>query len=168
VLVCCAAFIAANLLVPLTLGDVYPFTVAPMFRDAPRRYCNYRVFAPDGTVLADNSTRRGDPLSKPDPFLLRRYYDGNPVGFGVGVRPPVTLGDFGPVHDEAEIRSHFARVWPAEMTHAYVVVEQEIVGPLTGGRVGILETRRFRVERPLATDSAATVSGTTSAAKASP
>src|SRR6186713_2467366 len=54
VLACCAAFVAANIAIPLTLGDVYPFTVAPMFCDAPQAYCNYRVYDPDGKLLADN------------------------------------------------------------------------------------------------------------------
>ncbi len=52
VVVCCLLFAAANVLVPITLGDVYPFTIAPMFRDAPQVYANYRVFAPDGSKLA--------------------------------------------------------------------------------------------------------------------
>src|SRR5687768_4162178 len=76
VLMFCAAFVAANIAIPLTLGDVYPFTVAPMFCDAPQAYCNYRVYDPDGKLLADNSTRRIDPPGGPDPFCLRRYYDG--------------------------------------------------------------------------------------------
>src|SRR5947199_9372326 len=88
VLACCVAFVAANLIIPLTLGDVYPFTVAPMFSDAPRSYCNYRVYDPSGKLLADNSTRRVDPPDAADPFCLRGYYDGNPAGYAVGVRPP--------------------------------------------------------------------------------
>src|SRR5438045_2716938 len=110
VLACCALFVAANLIVPLTLGDVYPFTVAPMFCDAPQAYCNYRVYGPGGELLADNSTRQIDPLSKPDPFCLRRYYDGNPTGLGVGVCPPRTIdcGEFGGIHGEQRVRQHFA------------------------------------------------------------
>ena len=41
-------FVAANGFVPLICGDIFPFTSSPMFRDAPRAYCVYRAFAPDG------------------------------------------------------------------------------------------------------------------------
>jgi hypothetical protein len=148
VLACCAAFVALNVIVPLTLGDVYPFTVAPMFCDAPQAYCNYRVYAPDGTLLADNSTRRIDPLGKPDPFCLRRYYDGNPTGCGVGVCPPPTIdgGIFGSVHDEAHVRAHIAEFLVAR-TEPYVDVEQEIVGAIDDHRVGVLKTNRWRIVR---------------------
>lgn len=148
VLACCAGFVAANVIVPLTLGDVYPFTVAPMFCDAPRAYCNYRVYAPDGTLLADNSTRRIDPPGGPDPFCLRRYYDGNPTGCGVGVCPPPTIdgGIFGSVHDEAHVRAHFTECL-AKRSEAYVDVEQEIVGPVDDYRVGLIKTNKWQIRR---------------------
>jgi hypothetical protein len=148
VVVCCLLFAAANVLVPITLGDVYPFTIAPMFRDAPQAYANYRVFAPDGSKLADNSRRDLDPAGTPDPFLLRRYYDGNPVGCGVGICPPQTLGDFGVVHTESYVRKHIAQHWPRDLALPYVEVEQEIIGPLDAQRVGVQKTTRWRVERP--------------------
>ncbi len=148
VLCCCAAFVAVNLVVPLTLGDVYPFTIAPMFRDAPREYCNYRVYAPDGTLLADNSTRRIDPPEALDPFCLRRYYDGNPPGLGVGVSPPATLcgGAFGDVPSQEQVRAHICDCLK-QRTEPYVEVEQEIVGPLDAWRVGIVRTERWRISR---------------------
>ena len=68
--------LAANVVVPLLFGDVYPFTSAPMFRDCPGQCANYRVLAADGREL---------PAEE---WLLSRVYDGNPVGYGVGVRPP--------------------------------------------------------------------------------
>ena len=146
-LAACGAFLVANLFIPFTLGDVYPFTVAPMFRDAPRRYENIRVFKLDGSLLADNSTRRVDPLNSPDPFLLRRYYDGNPVGYGVGVRPPNTLDEFGVIHDEAAIRSHLQKCLQALPDLAAVDVEREIVGPIDGWKVGVEQTNRWRIVR---------------------
>jgi hypothetical protein len=144
--VACGLFLLANVTIPFTLGDVYPFTVAPMFRDAPREYENIRVFALDGTKLADNSTRRIDPLSAPDPFRLRRYYDGNPVGYGVGVRPPATLDVFGEVHSEASIREHILQCL-REQNIQEVEVEQEIVGPIDAYRVGVVKTQRWRVSQ---------------------
>jgi hypothetical protein len=151
VLACCALFVAANLLAPLLLGDVYPFTIAPMFRDAPRQYCNLRMYAPDGTLLADNSTRRSDPVGSPDPFRLRRYYDGNPVGVGVGICPPETLDRFGEAPDEQAVRRHVAACLREQGNLAYVEVEQEFVGAIDRRRVGVQRTLRFRVDREEAT-----------------
>jgi hypothetical protein len=148
-LACGALFIAANMLVPLTLGDVYPFTIAPMFRDAPRAYCNYRVYSLDGELLADNSTRRVDPPGKPDPFLIRRYYDGNPAGLGVGVCPPKCLdcGQFGGVQSPEEVRKHFQRALHTMPELTAIDVEQEVVGPIGDWRVGAVKTHRYRIER---------------------
>jgi hypothetical protein len=140
--------LALNVIVPLTLGDVYPFTIAPMFRDAPRQYANIRVFDLDGTKLADNSLRRLDPLSQPDEWLLRRYYDGNPIGCGVGIKPPQTLDVFGIVPSKDQVRQHIEqrlavlKKWPA------VEVELEIVGAIDAHRVGVVSTERWKVERP--------------------
>src|SRR5947208_4684051 len=93
-----AALLAANVVVPLIWGDVYPFTSAPMFRDAPRQFCNYRVYSIKGKLL--------DPAD----WLVQRVYDGNPVGYGVGVRPPLVLEqEFGVVPDEAAVREYFQR-----------------------------------------------------------
>jgi hypothetical protein len=155
VLACCAAFAIANVIVPLTLGDVYPFTVAPMFRDAPQHYANHRVFSPAGEKIADNSRRALDSANSADPFLLRRYYDGNPVGCGVGICPPKTLDEFGVVPDEQTVRAHIAKHWPSELKYKYVEVEQEIIGPIDAQRVGVQRTHRWRMERPQSADSQA-------------
>src|SRR5438067_8247406 len=91
-----AILLAANIVVPLVWGDVYPFTSAPMFRDSPRQFCNYRVYSAKGKQL--------DPAD----WLVQRVYDGNPVGYGVGIKPPPVLEqEFGVVHDEAAVRGHF-------------------------------------------------------------
>ena len=146
-LAACGAFLLANLTIPFTLGDVYPFTVAPMFRDAPRSYENFRVFASDGTKLADNSTRRVDPVNAPDPFRLRRYYDGNPVGYGVGVRPPPTLDDFGVIHSEAEILVHFQTILNQQTKWDAIEIEREIVGAVDAWKVGVEQTNRWHLTR---------------------
>src|SRR5262245_18303184 len=83
-----ALLLAANVVVPLLWGDVYPFTSAPMFRDSPRQFCNYHVYSPAGEELSAAN------------WNLQRVYDGNPVGYGVGVRPPPVIEqEFGVVHD---------------------------------------------------------------------
>jgi hypothetical protein len=147
--VLCLAYVLAVVFVPLLLGDVYPFTVAPMFRDTPQHYANYKVYAPDGTLLADNATRRVDPLNKPDPFLLRRYYDGNPVGYGVGICPPKTLDNFGHVPTESEVRTHIAVCLKNFPQYEYVTVQQEVVGATCAKCVGVRarDSRTWKVTR---------------------
>ncbi len=66
----------------------------------------------------------------------------------MGICPPHTLGDFGVVHAESEVRKHIAQHWPRELAESYVEVEQEVVGPLDAQRVGVQKTSRWRVERP--------------------
>lgn len=134
-----AALLVANVIVPLLWGDVYPFTSAPMFRDSPRQFCNYRVYSP-----------AGDELQVSD-WNLQRVYDGNPVGYGVGVRPPPVLEqEFGVVHEEAAVREHVARQFrrAENSRYEFVDVVQEIVGPADNRRVGMIKTNRWRIDRP--------------------
>jgi hypothetical protein len=133
-----AALLAANVIVPLIWGDVYPFTSAPMFRDAPRQFCNYRVFSMKGKLL--------DPAD----WLVQRVYDGNPVGYGVGVEPPAVLEqEFGAIADEATVREHIQRqlAEPRHGREAFVDVVQEVIGPVDGQHVGIVQTNRWRIGR---------------------
>jgi hypothetical protein len=138
-LIAAGLLLAANVVLPLILGDVYPFTSAPMFRDCPSRCANYRIFAADGREL---------PASD---WLLSRVYDGNPVGYGVGVKPsPVIEQEFGVIADEAQVRAHVqAQLARADHgSHAYVEVVQEVIGPHSEtGCVGVIQTLRWRIER---------------------
>ena len=128
--------LVANVVVPLAMGDVYPFTSAPMFRDAPQLYCNYRLQGPDGQPLPSER------------FLCHRIYDGNPVGYGVGLKPPRVLEEFGVAHDEATVRRHIGEQLAAAENRgfAYVDVEQEVIGPVDGGRIGVVRVDRWRIE----------------------
>lgn len=133
-----AVLLAANIVVPLVWGDVYPFTSAPMFRDNPQQCCNYRVYAPDGTEL---------PAEE---WLCHRVYDGNPLGYGVGIEPPPVLeSEFGQVHSEQHIREHIERLLnqPQHRNLPYVEVVQEVIGPIDAQRVGPLPPKRFVVTR---------------------
>jgi hypothetical protein len=126
-------FLGANVLVPVVWGDIFPFTSSPMFRDAPRVYCIYRVFTPDGREL---------PAEE---LLLQRIYDGNPPGYGVGIAPPSTLARFGEVADELQIRQHVGpRILNSEFE--FVTVEQEVIA-CCDGVCRVRETNRIRVER---------------------
>lgn len=130
--------LAANVVVPLIGGDVYPFTSAPMFREGGDRCCNYRVYSPEGRELpAEN-------------WLVQRVYDGNPVGYGVGVVPPAVIEQkFGAVPEEA-VWWHILWQFPRDgnRQYRYVEVEQDVLGPVDDQRVGVIRTNRWRVERP--------------------
>lgn len=85
------AFVVIQVLAPFLVGEVYPFTISPMFSDAPQRCAIYGVRDPDGREL--------DPAL----FGLHLVYDGNPPGFGVGVCPAPTLHPFGEIGDPARL-----------------------------------------------------------------
>jgi hypothetical protein len=131
-------FLLANAIVPVAMGDLYPFTSGPMFRDAPTRYCNYRVYGPDGKLL------------EAETFLTHRIYDGNPVGYGVGIKPPTVLEDFGSERDEAYCCQHVLSHLSTEENRKYpfVEIEQEVIGAVDSQRVGVIRTDRWRVENP--------------------
>ena len=132
-----AGLLLANVVVPILWGDVYPFTSAPMFRDAPRACCNYRMFGPDGQEL-DNQV-----------WLCHRLYDGNPLGYGVGIEPPKILEQqFGIVHDEQEVTRHVRSILqrPENAHLPFLDVVQEVVGS-RGEAVGIVDSHRWRVTR---------------------
>ena len=46
-------FCLAFAVTPLVTTELYPFSRAPMFADAPRQYCDYAVITPDGRRLTD-------------------------------------------------------------------------------------------------------------------
>lgn len=128
------AFAACTVVLPVVVGDCYPFTTAPMFRDSPRLYCRYEVLDPQGVPLL-----LGD-------FELQRNYDGNPVGLGAGIRPPPTLDEFGTAPDEAALRAHVARLLGerfAGLPHVDVV--QTVIGPVDARHVGTIRQSRVRV-----------------------
>ena len=133
-------FLAANVVVPAIWGDVYPFTSAPMFREAPPQCCQYRVFDAAGQELpAEN-------------WLLQRVYDGNPVGYGVGLRPPEVLEqEFGVIPQEPEVRWHVERRFEDAMNRGceQVEVERAVIGAIERGRVGGVEVRRWTVSKPV-------------------
>lgn len=141
--------LAANAIVPLVWGDIYPFTSAPMFRDTPTQFAEYRVYDPAGNRLPSKHYALERERSD-DPFLIGRVYDGNPVGYGVGIGPPPVLEQqFGVVHDEATVRRHIQAqlARPENEKYRYVVVEQDVIGAIDGQRVGVVKTNRWEVNR---------------------
>lgn len=110
-----AAFVIVNLLAPIVLGELYPFTVSPMFSDHPSEYCTYELYDSDGKELDAEA------------FGLHLVYDGNPPGLGMGVTPTPTLHPFGEVCDERAVRQHVQKV----------MKESGIAGPLTVKRTHV-------------------------------
>lgn len=133
-----ALLLAAHAIVPLWWGDIYPFTTGPMFRDSPRAFCNYRVFDLDGFELS------------PRDWQVERIYDGNPSGYGVGVRPPPVLErSFGVVHTEEQVQQHFAAQlarWEHRERSAVVVVQQ-VIGATSPHNVGVVKENRWEIAR---------------------
>ena len=137
-LVVVGLFLAAHVVVPLVWGDVYPFTSAPMFRDKPEQYCSYHVFAPDGTELPQEE------------WLVQRVYDGNPVGYGVGIAPPAVIEqEFGVVHERQKVQEHILGQFKGPATsYKFVDVEQQFFGPQNNGTIGLLKVSTWRIDRP--------------------
>lgn len=102
-------FVVGNLLAPVVLGELYPFTVSPMFSDQPSQYCTYEIFDSAGQSL------------DPELFGLHLVYDGNPPGLGMGIEPTPTLHAFGESRDESTVRQHVQQT----------MQQNNIAGPLT-------------------------------------
>ena len=126
------AFVLASLILPFAVGEIFPVTTAPMFRDQPGKYCDFAVFAPDGTAL---------PL---ETLGLQRYYDGNPVGYGSGRLPAETLdrfGDDGQVASVVPTRAELREWVSGRMTsleYPYLRVQVRVWGPV-GSAIGLLD-----------------------------
>lgn len=127
-------FASCNLVLSIAFGDLYPFTITPMFCDSPRLYSVYQVLDPQGVQL---------PLRD---FQLQRNYDGNPIGLGAGVRPAPSFDKFGTAPEEADLRAHVARVIAEHFPGLpYVNVVQTVIGPVDEKRVGVIRETRMRV-----------------------
>lgn len=87
-------FVVVNLVAPFVVGELYPFTVSPMFRDQPEQYCTYQLLGDDGKEL------------DLEEFGLHLVYDGNPPGLGMGIEAKPTLHKFGEVPELTEVAEH--------------------------------------------------------------
>ena len=97
-LLAAAIFVVVHLTSPLWIGELYPFTISPMFCDSPTQCCRYEVFAADGTAL---DTKQ---------FNLHMVYDGNPPGLGMGIVADPTLHPFGEVASQQQVVDHVRSV----------------------------------------------------------
>ena len=127
-------FVLSSIVMPLIFGELFPFTSAPMFRDAPRLYSVYEVTDDRGTRI--------DPRD----VQLHRNYDGNPVGLGAGVTPLPTLDPFGTASSVEKVRQHVSQRIKVHHPHAkYLEIRQKVFGPIDEKRVGVVKETVFRV-----------------------
>jgi len=110
------AFVLVQLLAPLIVGEVYPFTISPMFSDQPDCYATYQVF--DGSDQELDASR----------FGLHLVYDGNPPGFGVGICPRPTVHGFGEVCDRDTVSGHVRQMMRQDSSLPRMVrIRQQVV-----------------------------------------
>jgi hypothetical protein len=131
-----ALFCLANLLIPLVITDLYPFSRAPMFADAPQRYCEYTATGSDGETLELAA------------LGLDRNYWGNPLGVGVGYHPSPSADVFGDVPSQERIAAWVRERLRAFPTLSWVEVKQTVIGPIDSQRIGEMESNIWRVENP--------------------
>jgi hypothetical protein len=135
-------FCAANLVVPLIWIEMFPFSRAPMFADAPQRYCKYVIVTPDGRRLGDDPKTEFAELK---PFGLQRNYWGNPLGVGVGFKPAPGVDRFGEVASQAAVTESVRRGLASHPEWDYVEVTQTVVGPREDGSVGSVSAESWGV-----------------------
>ncbi len=129
--------------VPLLTTELYPFSRAPMFADAPRLYCDYVVRLPDGRQLTDETDK--PTLTK---LGVQRNYWGNPLGVGVGYEPPLTVDDFGKVADKEVVVEMVTKRLEQFPDWRYVEVVQTVVRPAADGRIVREAGGTWRVNNP--------------------
>jgi hypothetical protein len=110
-----------------------------MFADAPGQYCDYAVYAPDGSQVTDAAA-----LAK---LGVQRNYWGNPLGVGVGFRPAESVDVFGATATEQQVRDMVGQRLRQFPQWEYVDVEQKIIGPTDADHIGVRRHERWRVYR---------------------
>jgi hypothetical protein len=127
-------FCLASVVVPLWRLELYPFSRAPMFADAPGQYCTYTILDPHNRVL---------PLHE---FGLHRNYWGNPLGEGVGFQPLPSVDEFGLVASQEKVVAAVQETLRQRQDLPYIEVIQEVIGPLDEQRIGPIQSSRWRVD----------------------
>ena len=112
---CVVAFVVMNLIGPMVVGEMYPFTISPMFSDQPSEYCVYEVFGENGQPI-DN-----------EPFGLHLVYDGNPPGLGMGIQARPTLHGFGETATVDQLRAHVQKKLAGMPGRSFVTVKRTLV-----------------------------------------
>jgi hypothetical protein len=126
--------------VPLATTELYPFSRAPMFADAPQLYCDYAVYSPDGRQITDAAV-----LTK---LGVQRNYWGNPLGVGVGYAPPPSVDEFGAIAGKDKVVEMAAARLERFPDWEYVTIVQTVFRPTDDGRVAGMPGEAWRVDNP--------------------
>jgi hypothetical protein len=133
-LIAAGLFVLAFALVPLFRVELYPFSRAPMFADAPQRYCEYSIVDPAGNQLDLQA------------FDLQRNYWGNPLGVGVGFEPPPSLDHFGQAPSATTLKEHIQERLADFPQLPYVDVSQREIRDFDGNHVDEMDRVGFRLK----------------------
>lgn len=146
------AMMLVSLSVPLTIGELFPFTNSPEFADSPEVYCRYKVHS-----LADNQALLFDSKYHSGPehitetgnreFGLQQIRRRS-TRSGVGVLPPRTVNVIGKIASESEVKNIVESNLIRMGYKTGVRVEQIVYGAVNDQRVGELETNQWLVEIP--------------------
>jgi len=127
-----SAYMSFLIIIPMFFQELYPFTIVPMFRDAPRQYATYKVLSSAGDLIPNHEV------------TLHQNYDGNPVGLGAGVLRRQTANKYGYILSSQEIvqvvKQHLS---PSEYRYP-ITVEQSIYGLIPGSkRFGAIDINKL-------------------------
>jgi len=114
-LIAVALFVVVNLFAPLVVGEMYPFTVSPMFRDQPKQYCTYQLFDESGNEIDVEA------------FGLHLVYDGNPPGLGMGIEAFPRMHEFGEVPEMTDVIDHVRSLLDIHSQYSQIRICQSVV-----------------------------------------
>lgn len=128
------AFVILNLVAPFLVGEVYPYTISPLFSDEPKQFAVYEIFDSQGRPLLAEK------------YHLQSEYHGYPAGVGAGVLPAATLNSFGEVADETTVRKHMQKQL-MENARDEVTVHQKVYGAIDSQKAGMTVDHRWIIKR---------------------
>lgn len=137
-----AIFVLANIVVPLTTDELYPFSNPKLFVDAPKVYCNYTIRKEDGTEL--NPKLFGLEFRY---FGLEGYTLQTPGPSPGARRLPTTVVRAGHVASREEVVNIVQKNLKSFPSLDYVDVTQLIVGDYDGNIIGMTGENKWRIHR---------------------
>jgi hypothetical protein len=135
-LIAAGLFVFAFATVPIFRTELFPFSRAPMFSDAPVLYCEYTINDPECRELDARA------------FGLHRNYWGNPLGVGVGYQPVHSLDRFGHAASGFELIAHIQDRLADHPDLPYVEVTQTVIEPIDDLHIGPTEWMRWHIDNP--------------------
>ena len=136
-----ACFALAFAVVPLVTTELYPFSRAPMFADAPRQYCDYAVVTPGRPAGSPNAGPRPHSASSATTGAIRS------ASASASSRPRVRTCS-ARLRRRSSVQRRGDGAAEADSRLPYVEVEQSVVGPTDADHVGVVWMERWRVDNP--------------------